>query len=101
MGPNGRGRGPWFLAVVGSNPPTHLLGSLWGHFGFTLGSSWGQFGITLGSLWDHFGVILGSSQKDFLNIPKCFFGGFCLVASAYFLALALAISDFLYYKIIF
>ena len=65
MGPNGRGRGPWFLAVVGSNPPTHLLGSLWVHFGVILGSVWDHFGVTLGSLWDHFGVNLGSVWGDF------------------------------------
>ena len=66
-GPNGRGRGSWFLAVVGSNPPSPpfgvTLGSPWdylGHLGVTLGSPWGHFEVTLGSCWGHVGVMLES-----------------------------------------
>ena len=78
-----------------------ILESLWGHFGVTLGSFWDHFGIILGLFWDHFGIILGSLWDHFWDHPKYIFNifpsffCFCLVASAYFLALAMAISHFL------
>ena len=78
LGPNGQGRGSWFLAVLGSNPP-----SPWGQIATNVtkhvaepilapesrfwGIRWGNlqhFSRSIRSAWGHFGVMLGFATSQ-------------------------------------